>query len=101
MARSRGTTTYRLLAVMAFLFALFSVFLLDAPWASNGIGAVLIWLIILDLFALAGALALSAKAISQWRWSRPRAAILPLIAVAGLVLLEGAVHEILHRCVFW
>jgi hypothetical protein len=101
VARILATTVFILLALPALLFAPFAFLLLDAPWASNGLGAVIAWLIILCCWAIALTMIFAAKATWQWRWPFYRAALFPAAAVVALASLEWTAHALLQQCVFW
>jgi hypothetical protein len=91
VARILATAVFILLALPALLFAPFAFLLLDAPWASNGLGAVIAWLIILCCWAIALTMIFAAKATWQWRWPFYRAALFPKSDVAmALAILSGS-----------
>jgi hypothetical protein len=99
MARALSIRMFRGLALLGFLFAPFSFLMLDAPWASGGIGAGLIWLMIFGFWGLAGASLLASRAVQEWRWSLTRAALFPTAAALVLLLAEILIHIVLRQCV--
>ena len=101
MVRIPATAVFILLALPTLLFAPFVFLLLDAPWASDGLGAVMAWLIILSCWAMALAMLFAVKATWQWRWPFYRAALFPAAAAFALASLEWAAHALLEECGFW
>ncbi len=101
MERVIATWFFGLLTLPAALFALGSFFLLDIPWADDGVAVVLIWLLIADAWVLVWALSIAAKATWTQRWSFYRAALLPAGAVVGHVVLIGVAYMTLPRCILW
>ena len=87
------------IALLAALLAPLSFFILDAPWASGGIGASLIWLMILGFCSVAGGSLLALRAVQGWGWHPARAALFPAAATLILLLSEVLVHIVLRQCV--
>ena len=99
MARTRCIQLFRGFALLGCLFAPFSFLMLDAPWASGGIGAGLIWLMILGFWGLPGGSLLALRAVQGWGWNPSRAALFPAAAAFVLVLAEVLIHIVLRQCV--
>ena len=97
--RALSIGMFRGSALLAFLFAPFSFLMLDAPWASGGLGAGLIWLMIFGFWGLAGASLLALRAVQGWGWNPSRAALFPAAAAFVLVLAEILIHIVLRQCV--
>jgi hypothetical protein len=82
---NRLLMVYRLLVIPAFALAIFSVFVLDAPWTAEGWGVVVAWLVILNCWAMAISLLVATTYVQRWRF--PLLA-LPGFTIALLLLLE-------------
>jgi hypothetical protein len=80
---------YGLLAVPAFAVALFSLLILDAPWAAEGWGAALAWWVIVNCWALPISLLVAAGDVQRWHYAL-LALLCFLITVVALLIIEAA-----------
>jgi hypothetical protein len=101
MGRVIAAGALGLLIVPAGLFALGSLFLLDIPWAGDGLGALMVWLVIVDAWVFPCMLALAVKHIWIEHVSFSRAILLPLSAIVAHFLIVGATYLMLQRCIMW